>query len=514
LIAAFIVFCLVYGLAFPVLFPYIIVPIVAPPVMLLGLVIWALPDTGSPPTGSLNVLFFVFIVCLIAWPNYVALALPGVPWITMARLTGAPLSLLLLICFSTSKSFRSDVAKPLHQFAIIRNLFLIFVALEFFSVIFSKNKGLSLGRLIAAQFNWTAIFLASVYVFAKPGRAERMAKVMWALAIFVGLIGLVEWRLQHVIWAGHIPSFLKVEDQSVAQALAGEHRLGGKYRVISTFSTSLGLGEYMALTMPFVMHFAFGAYGRVLKIFARATIPFILFITYISGSRLGLIGCLLTLVFYGGVWAVLNWRRNPGSLLAPALLIAVPATLPLGVAAIFSIGRLRHIVWGTGAQAYSDQARGGQLTLGIPLILKHPWGYGIGMGGQALGFSPFGFLTIDNYFLSIALEYGVIGFVVYYGMFLTAIYQAGMRVLGEPFRERELGLLTATAIALTNFVLIKAVFSQEANHPITFMILGMTIALLYRARVSQAIPVAAAPRGTHISAQTRTGLRDLAGAAR
>ncbi len=43
-------------------------------------------------------------------------------------------------------------------------------------------------------------------------------------------------------------------------------------------------------------------------------------------------------------------------------------------------------------------------------IISRPWGYGIGQGGITLGFaSPSGVLTIDSYFLSVLLEFGMSG---------------------------------------------------------------------------------------------------------
>ncbi len=46
--------------------------------------------------------------------------------------------------------------------------------------------------------------------------------------------------------------------------------------------------------------------------------------------------------------------------------------------------------------------------------------------------------------------------------------------------------LLPIAIALSNFVIGKSVLSQVENHPLVFMLLGMAIALLARAKAEAA----------------------------
>jgi hypothetical protein len=48
--------------------------------------------------------------------------------------------------------------------------------------------------------------------------------------------------------------------------------------------------------------------------------------------------------------------------------------------------------------------------------------------------------------------------------------------------QGELTMLLPLVVALMNFVVIKSVFSQNANHPLVFMMLGAVVALTYRAQ--------------------------------
>ena len=324
-----------------------------------------------------------------------------------------------------------------------------------------------------------------------------MAVALWLMALFVGAVGIAEWRASHVLWADHIPAFLKIEDQSVLRVLAGNRRSGdGAYRVVSTFGSPLALGEYMALTMPFVIQFVVGQYRAIIRFAAAASALFIMFIAYISGARLGQLGCLLSILFFSGFWAILKWRRRPSSLLAPALVLSYPLLFLATFTSIFMVGRLRQIFWGTGAEYSSTIARQEQYSAAIPKVLSHPQGYGMGMGGEALNYSPFGFVTIDSYYLSVVLEYGIIGFLVFYLMVAGGILRSAFLALATNDLDTDERFLVAISISLLNFLIIKSVFSGEDNHSIIFMILGMVCALACRVSQKQA---SARLNGGHIS---------------
>ena len=94
-------------------------------------------------------------------------------------------------------------------------------------------------------------------------------------------------------------------------------------------------------------------------------------------------------------------------------------------------------------------------------------------------------MTIDSYYLTLSLEYGVIGLLLYVGSLLTGVAIALRLALSRADHDREGALIVPATISLLNFLVIKAVFSQQDNHPVIFMILGLVTALAYRARSSE-----------------------------
>lgn len=480
-------FCFLYGLVFAFFAPFLLPIFLIPPIILGLVVIWALPDERTAPTRTLNFLFFAFSIALIVWPNYLAVALPGLPWITLIRLFAFPLALIFVVCLSTSKDFRSKLYGSINSTPLLWKLLVCFVAIQFFSIAMSHNKGDSIQKFIIDQVYWTSAFFVSAYLFLKPGRIEKWSALNWILAIIVCAIAILEYRARSILWAGHIPSFLKIEDPSVQRILAGHMRAGtNEYRAQSTFGTSLGLSEYLALIVPFVITFISRNYHLIVRLVAVISIPLMVTVVILTDSRLGVVGCFLTFLIYTLVISGRVWLQNRRSILGPAIVITYPIMFAATVAMTFVVGHIRRHVWGTGAQQASTEARYAQYNMGLPKVWHNPLGHGVGMGADTLGyFTPDGTLTIDAYYLAIALEYGVLGFIVYFGMIGMGVYAAGWEAIFRKDADRDRSFLLPLAISLLNFFVIKSVFSQQDNHPLIFIMLGAVSALVYRGNLAQ-----------------------------
>jgi len=481
LIPLLLLFCLIYGFAFAILAPYIVVPFAIPILIVLLLIIWAMPDAAAP-TRTMSFFFFAFFIGMIIWPNYISIALPGLPWISIKRLTVFPLAILLLYSISVSHGFKKSLWSALKTAPAIWQAVAAVAVIETISIAFSDNLPFSLSKLVVAQTEWTAVFFVSCFIFLKPGVPTRWLFCIWGAALWICVLGIWEYRLGYVPWRDHIPGLFQIDDPAVQRALAGMQRSAlGIHRVQSTFSTSLGLSEFLALTIPFVIHFVRPEFNWKLRFAALVSIPVFIFVIVLSQSRLGLVGAIVTLLASIFVWAFRRRAADKENPFWTGVLVAYPIIFTLIVSSTFFVGRIRARVWGNGPQQFSNQSRIEQYSLGIPKILTHPWGYGIGKGNEALGFIDVnGSMTIDSYYLLIGLEYGILGFLLYYGLFLWAIYLATKKSLSpEPLKD-ENALLIPAGIALLNFVVVKSVFAQSDNHAIVFMILGMLVALLWR----------------------------------
>ncbi|MBS0362686.1 MAG: O-antigen ligase family protein [Proteobacteria bacterium] len=269
------------------------------------------------------------------------------------------------------------------------------------------------------------------------------------------------------------------------------------YRAKATFSTPLALAEFISLMTPFFLHFGFTPrINPIIRLGCFLMIPITFIAVRMTDARLGLVGMLVSLLLYGALWTIVRWRSNPRDLLAAAAVYAYPLLFVGGLGAIMSSHRAKMMLLGDQAQASSTAARDTQLGMALAKLWKHPWGFGSGQSGDAMGFAKGDFITIDNYFIVISLDYGLLGILFWYGLFVIAIITAVRYCISPEHGHRpEAKLLAPLAVCLAAFLIIKWVHGQADNHSIFFMFLGMVSALVYRIRHEPA-PEVAKPKPT------------------
>ena len=476
-----------HGLIFGVTSTYFLVELLIPVVIVSFIAIGLLPENGVAFERTIAFLFFSFITVLAVWPDYLALSLPGLPWLTAIRLIGIPLSLIFLISLSQSGAYRAGLNATLRSSGMAWKFLLAFFVIAAITLPLSETPIISLNKYIVALYSWLVIFFVAICVLQKSGQARYFAQLLWATTIISCLVGLQEYRHSVVPWAGHIPSFLKIEDPIIAKILTGAARTAlGVYRVQSKFTTSLSFAEFLVLVMPFLIHFTLNGRGYIERIAAGITIPLVIFVIIKTDSRLGVVGLILSVLGYAFFWAFRRWQRDKRSIFAPFVVIGYPAFSIFLLLSSFFVGRLRNAIWGSGAYQASNDARKTQVADGLEIIARQPWGHGIGRAAETLGYADLeGVLTIDSYYLSVALEVGVLGFIAYYGAFMLTIWQ-GVKVSLDASETEQTAWLTPTLLALVNYVVIKSILSQQENHPLAFAILGLALVLIHQTKISAA----------------------------
>ncbi len=479
-------FCLCYGMAFGLLGQFAPLLFIVPIALLALLIIWALPDSTRAPTALMEKIFFVALVAWYVWPAYLAIAVPGLPWITLSRLLDSPVALLLLISVSVSKGFRSRMASILRPTPEVVYPLVAFFVLDALSIVFSSNKGESIQKSINDQIAYTTMFFACAFIMYTPGKARAFAWTLWGTALTLTVMGLWEGKVQHVLWANHIPSFLRIQAQSVDIALSGLQRMyGGGYRVQVTIGP-IGMGEFIGIVMPFAIHLAVVEKVWLRKAALFGSLPFFMLVVMETQSRSGFITVAMSAPLYVLYWAFTHWRRGGGktSLMGLSVLTAYPVGFLGLIGSALFVGRVRrHILGSGGIVAASNQARVDQWRMAIPKILHQPWGYGVGQSGRVVGYTePSGLLTLDTFQITLLVDVGVIGFLAFFGAFVMGIFRAARDTLKLTWFDAEVALIAPACISLVNFVSTKSVFSETVNNPLGFMVLGVVVALSARIR--------------------------------
>lgn len=475
------VFAFLYGFFYALLPPAFLPILLMPIAVLVLLIIWALPVSQFAPPRALAFCFWAFFTSMFLWPNYLALSLPGLPWITVARLSGGPLLAIILICASASKPFREEMREILASAGWIWKLVAAFAVIQLVSIAFSNDWFTTLNRVISQQMMWTGIFFASVWIFRRPGAIVTWGRVLIGLAVFVSIIGEIEAIHGGVLWANSIPSFLKIEDEAVQRILAGTQR-NGVYRIVSTSMNPLNLAEFLALATPFVIHEFRMAKSVLYRLALFAIDVLIIHAIVLTDARLGLVGALTTHSVYGLVWMYGRWRSNPTSLIAPAITLAYPALLAMLVAVVFTVPRVYVTILGGGRTQASNIGRTEQFAAAPDVFIQSPiFGYGSGQGAEQLGFTnQAGQLTIDSYVLSMLLDYGIAGFICFYGLIIASGIAAARIAVTRSDKYSSMGI--PIALFMLAFVQIRLVLSNEFNIPLLFMMLGAVVALAHNAR--------------------------------
>lgn len=483
LIAAVVAIAIFYGLRFATLGTPSLMSLIPPLALIAVLLIWALPPGEYAPAGALIPLYFAFVAAQALWPNYLAIVLPGLPWLTVTRTLASILVLLLLVCVSVSKSFRQRMASSLGADPFIWRCFIAFTLLQAASILWSPLGTDSLNDFISGQIISGAAFFASAYLFRKAGFAEFWAKTFLVVITGICILGLWENELGIVPWAGHIPSFLRIDDPLVIKIIQGGGRAAtGMHRIQATATTPLSLAELVGLSIPFAIHFVTWRFPLYIRLLSAAYIVMGLDVIVLTDSRLGFVAAMVSAIFYLLLWAIVRWREHRGSIFAPAIVFSYPVILVVAFLSTFFVGRIRARVWGTGAQQASTDARKLQWEMAIPKIAENPFGYGIGTAGKVLGFKNQGGVgSIDSFYLSVLLDFGILGFVLYFGMVLRAVFIGGKLVYEHP-TSAEARMVIPFAVSLIAYVVVKGVLSQESNNPYIQMMLAGSLAIVATVR--------------------------------
>lgn len=472
----------VYGVLVVILPPTSVLLLGVPIALMLLVTLWMLPDRETFPMRAIEWLFPLFFAFNVLWPVYIAVVLPGLPWLTPTRMLLFVLVFLLLYSVSSSGVLRRHLMTVVRSSPAIWWCFIGWEVTQLITLPLSKEPGRSFKIFVDNQFADTAILFFACLLFTQKGWARRTIVLLISFATLAAIDGFVELKMEHPPWAEHIPSFMRVDEALMASVLGGQARAAdGIYRVHGMSSNSLIFAEFLALCTPFILHWIFTA-RKVLYRFALAFV-FILVTACIvvTQSRLGLVGVFISLLVYPALWALRRWRSDRTSIIGPAIVLGYPAIAAMMMLVVFSSNTLTTKMFGGGAQAASDQSRRTQRVMAMPKIVQNPLGYGLGRSGITLGFvSPSGVLTVDNGYISTLLDLGIAGFVALHGMFLFAAWH-GARLFLDP-RDPESTLGGPLATSLIMFVVIRSVLAQQDNYSLVFMFVGATLALLARSK--------------------------------
>jgi O-antigen ligase len=210
-------------------------------------------------------------------------------------------------------------------------------------------------------------------------------------------------------------------------------RVGGALRRFSAGGADENsLAMTLALAFPIGWYLSTTTERPVLRWVGRAYMPVGLFAATLSGSRGGMLAFLVALLI-----VPLTMKLSPGRLIAAVALLALSGALVFAYVPDRVIERL-----GTTGESLESGSLGGRFRFwvaGVHAFTRQPL-MGYGAGGFIRAITPelgSEALVAHNSFLSVLVEEGLVGLVLYMTMLLSVFYY----VLHFPPLERRFGLV-------------------------------------------------------------------------
>ena len=443
--------------------------------------LWALPELRTVPEKPLRRMFFITVAVQLCVPNYYAIATGIFPWISIRRLFTLAVIVLFGLTIAGSKSARIKISATLGSNRVLSIAvigFLVTMVLSFFT---SVNLAYSLKEFSDGFLNWYVPLFVGLLVVRTEADVVLLFKVIAIADIIDGIGGAIEFAMQHRVYFDLIPKsmldLMLVDNPSLARMVYGISIRNGYYRASSIFSVSLSFGEFAAMVVPIAAYFVLYGRNRRDRALGVATGISSLVGIFTSGARGGYTSLLVAMPIMAFIWTVRYSKANPRSLTGIIMAGVFVAGTICALAAVESWPRLHDVVIGSEYDgAESTAARYEQWDLAIPHILANPvTGHGMGNGGAVVGYHADTVPSIDSYILTLLVETGVPGLLLFFATMAIAAWR-GMRLyLTDPDEGAAVG--GALACSLIAYMVYRIALSQTESNNLAFIVVGLIFAL-------------------------------------
>lgn len=444
---------------------------------------------GLPPTIVSNLLLLT-IALSILWPRFIFFPIGGVSANPQSISVLLTLTLCIVIIVSTANISRADSLSALNYWHI-GWLIAIWFAWRLVSSITSDSP-VPATIALTKEFIYSASFIVlTAVLLIFPDAEKKLLKTIVLCGAIAAAFGLAEATLQKNFLIQFASGGATEEAADSLRFIAIEKIRDGAYRAQSFFTHPIVFAQFIAALLPLsLLLLVTEKRSFVWRAVCLLTIPIGVLAIVKSGSRAGLVSILASVGFMLFiVW--LRFLRSKGTRKMFALLAGPIFLLTAGV-----IGKFVHeLTQGRSAiEAGSTSARMEMLDLGIKALDVHPiLGYGQGSSVYVAGLTNSqGLTSIDSYLLSIAIDSGYPGLLLFLILVLTVVSR--LTLLASKHLDTQ-GL--ATGMIAASIVALFATFvTLSTAHNMTLMWILIVFGLFYAKRLSDRDPTA---RDLHIN---------------
>lgn len=464
--------------------------VVLPPmawVSLIGLAIvvllWVMPDLNLISDAWLRRAFFIAVTTQFALPVYYAFVIPGMPWISIRRVTWFLMVGMVALMISSSKEARERLGALLADGrAVSIPLVGLFVMMAL-SIATSIAPAESASGLLLAAIFWFMATIASLLVIRTEDDIRTMLKLFCWLGIIGGIAGFIEFKVQrHFLvdfWPKSMIDNLFAQNPALLNNILRDVIRNGLYRANYIYNVSLSFGEFVAICGPISVYFIVHARKSTEVLLGAIGVLACFLGIYASGSRGAYTGFALAVPIVFGLFVIRHMRAHPQSMVGAISGAVLAAAMGMFVIALIAVKKVRWMFTGGYDGAGSTSIRFLQWDLALPHILANPiTGHGHGVGGYLVGYYPPGATipSVDSYVITLLVDIGVPGFLFFFGAALIATVQL-IRIYLRHSSE-ETASSAAIAGAILSFTAYRFALSQQENHTFFFLLLGMAITVM------------------------------------
>jgi O-antigen ligase len=317
-----------------------------------------------------------------------------------------------------------------------------------------QSNGADRGLILLA--GWLGVLLLAADGIDQADRLAVLLRRVVAGATAMAALGLAEF-----ITGVDYTKYATIPGLQVHVLVTDLMTREGLVRVNSTASQPLEFSAVLAMCLPLAIHHARHAPARLrLRRWGQAgliaaTIP-------MAVSRTQILGLAAIAAILLPSWPAPERRR------AYLAIAAFPVLLYLTRPGM--MGSLLSTFGQLGSDT-STTSRSGALDAAVPLISQHPW---FGMGFQT--FFPQTYFFIDDQFLTMLIETGIVGLAALVTLFVTGLYLArsARRIAPDPQAADLARSLTAAMTAAAISFATLDVLSFPIASGIFFLLIGCT----------------------------------------
>ena len=422
--------------------------------------------TGDGRAGRALINLWIFL--LGACPAYLPFKFGALPGLNPLRLVYVAVMLVWLYYLVTSSSSRNTLRSRIGR---SRSVFILLTAMlmwQTLTALVGDEPFFSLYYVLKVALPAYLWYLVALTFYRDLADIKQSALALTLGAIVTCIFGIIEWRTQTNVFLRFMP--VSADDLAGLEWILVDKSRGGDYRVSATFAHPLVLAEFICMVLPFVIALVFSAVKRWHRTVALLALPLFLLMIYLSYTRSSLIAAATVLISMGlvfGIRSAMQTRRAGLAMVGWMVVVTAVST------ALTLAGGVGYLAKGrTAAEAGSSMARVEMLSRGQRILAEQPiLGYGPGLAAVKIGLLPGQRkLTIDSYFLTLLIESGVGGLVLFVAAMGIVVWRsagAGIRTPGV-----DSWMMIAITAAIIASMTVKIVLSLTYNLDFLFVVVA------------------------------------------